>query len=219
MTVSTYRLLAISGSLRAQSYNSALLRALSGLAPAGVEVDVYEGVGALPLYDQDLDTAEPPAAVQALRAAIGAADGLIFASPEYNHSMSGVMKNAIDWASRPLGRSTLHGRCACVFVATGGKISGARSHADTSRVLRDLAVYVVGTPEVIVTEAASRIVVADDGSVTISDPMSVRLIQIQLRALVSAIEGGVGPIVAQPLMELLQMMMAPRPDRRREPAP
>lgn len=207
--MSTHRILGISGSLRAQSFNSALLRALPVLAPEGMAIEVFDGVGDLPLYDQDLDAASPPESVARLRTAIANADGLIFASPEYNHSMSGVMKNTIDWASRPFGRAPILGQCACVFVATGGKISGARAHADTTRVLRDLSVYVVGTPEVIVTEAASRIVAGDDGAVTIHDPMSVTLIKIQLQALAAAIDGGVGSVAAQPLRDLLASMAPP----------
>ena len=204
----TTNILAISGSLRAASFNTRLLRAAAALAPQGVTITIHDGVGDLPLYNQDLE-AEPPAPVAALRAAIGAADGLLIASPEYNHSLSGVLKNAIDWASRPLGRSTLHGKCACVFVATGGKISGARSMADTARILRDLAVYVVGTPEVIVTEAHTRIVDGPDGVPTIADPMTVGLIGIQLRALQSAIESAVGTVTAQPLYDMLKMVMNP----------
>ena len=214
--MSTHRILGISGSLRVQSFNSGLLRALPGLAPDGMTIEVFDGVGDLPLYDQDLDTASAPEPVARLRAAIADANGLIFASPEYNHSMSGVMKNTIDWASRPFGRAPILGQCACVFVATGGKISGARAHADTTRVLRDLSVYVVGTPEVIVTEAASRIVFGEDGSVTVNDPMSIKLIQIQLTALAAAIDGGAGATAAQPLRDLLASM-APPPSPRGDP--
>lgn len=88
--------LALSGSLRAASINSALCRAAARLAPAPMRVDVFDGIGALPLFNPDLE-ADPPAAVQALRHAVSRADALLIASPEYAHGISGVMKNALDW--------------------------------------------------------------------------------------------------------------------------
>jgi NAD(P)H-dependent FMN reductase len=90
-------ILAISGSLRAASYNTAALRAAAMLAPPGVTVRVFDGMGALPLFNPDLDNA-PPAPVLAWREAIDAADALLLASPEYAHGVTGVMKNALDWA-------------------------------------------------------------------------------------------------------------------------
>ncbi|WP_317203183.1 NADPH-dependent FMN reductase [Janthinobacterium sp.] len=89
-------ILALSGSLRAASLNTALLRALARIAPPGVEVHLYDGLGALPLFNPD-DEAGDPAPVAALRRAILAADALVIASPEYAHGVSGVMKNALDW--------------------------------------------------------------------------------------------------------------------------
>lgn len=89
-------LLALSGSLRAASINSGLLRTAARLAPAGITVTIYSGSGALPLFNPDLEP-DPPAAVQALRAAVEQADALLFASPEYAHGISGSMKNTLDW--------------------------------------------------------------------------------------------------------------------------
>ena len=93
------RILAISGSLRRDSYNRGLLRAAAELLPAGVELEIWEGLKAVPPYDQDDDTAEAPAAVAELRAAVGAADAVLIATPEYNASIPGVLKNALDWVS------------------------------------------------------------------------------------------------------------------------
>lgn len=93
----TTSILAISGSLRAASYNTAALRAAALVAPPGVAVHVFDGIGALPLFNPDLDNA-PLAPVAAWRAALDAADALLIASPEYAHGISGVMKNALDWA-------------------------------------------------------------------------------------------------------------------------
>ena len=95
------RILAVSGSLRADSHNTSLLRAAIDEAPEGVEVELWEGLGELPVYDQDLDADDPPEAVLRLREAWGSADAILFATPEYNGSVPGGLKNAIDWASRP----------------------------------------------------------------------------------------------------------------------
>ncbi len=97
------KILAISGSLRAASHNTALLRAAAELAPAGVELELYENLEALPPYNEDRDTDQPPAEVARLRAAIGDADAVLFATPEYNTTMPGQVKQVVDWASRPHG--------------------------------------------------------------------------------------------------------------------
>ena len=97
------RILGISGSLRAASYNTALLRAAAQVAPAGVEFDIYENLELLPPFNEDRDTEDPPAEVARLRAEIAAADAVLFATPEYNTTMPGQMKQAVDWASRPHG--------------------------------------------------------------------------------------------------------------------
>ena len=91
------KILAISGSLRADSYNTALARAAVELAPPGVDVELYEGLAQIPLYDGDWDGEDSPAAVRDLRERIAAADALLVVTPEYNGSVSGVLKNAIDW--------------------------------------------------------------------------------------------------------------------------
>jgi chromate reductase, NAD(P)H dehydrogenase (quinone) len=94
------KILGISGSLRADSHNSALLRAARKLTPAGISVEIYDGLRDIPPYDMDLDAPDRrPAAVQDLRDRITAADGLLIATPEFNYSIPGVLKNAIDWAS------------------------------------------------------------------------------------------------------------------------
>ena len=97
------RILGISGSLRAASYNTALLRAAAELVPDGTELDIYEGLDRLPPYNEDRDTDEPPAEVARLRAEIESADAVLFATPEYNTTMPGQIKQVVDWASRPHG--------------------------------------------------------------------------------------------------------------------
>lgn len=97
------RILAISGSLRAASHNTALLRAATELAPNGVEFEFYNDLESLPPYNEDRDTDAPPAQVSRLRDAIAQADAVLFATPEYNTTMPGQMKHVVDWASRPHG--------------------------------------------------------------------------------------------------------------------
>jgi chromate reductase len=112
------RVLAISGSLRAASHNTALLRAASELAPEGVEVELYGGLESLPPYNEDRDTDDPPAEVQQLRDAIASADAVLFATPEYNGTIPGQLKHALDWASRPHRASALWGKPVAVVGAS-----------------------------------------------------------------------------------------------------
>jgi chromate reductase len=117
-------LLGIAGSLRSASFNRALLRAAAEVAPSGVEITTFDELGALPFYDGDVEAAGEPVPVRRLRAAIDGADALLIATPEYNDGTSAVLKNAIDWASRPPQR-TLAGKLAAVMGASVTP-SGAR---------------------------------------------------------------------------------------------
>lgn len=132
------RLLAISGSLREQSFNSAVAHAATELAPAGVDVEVFDGLGDVPLYDADLDVdgEEAPAGVRHLRESIAEADALLVVTPEYNGSVPGVLKNAIDWASRPPGGgSALWGKTVAVAGATTGQYGALWAQQDLRRIL------------------------------------------------------------------------------------
>jgi chromate reductase len=129
------RLLGIAGSLRRASFNRALLRAAVELAPSGVEITTFDELGELPFYDGDVEAAGEPMAVRRLRAAIDAADGFLITTPEYNDGTSGVLKNAIDWASRP-PQGTLAGKTAAVMGASVTP-SGARGGIESvKRALR-----------------------------------------------------------------------------------
>jgi chromate reductase, NAD(P)H dehydrogenase (quinone) len=113
------RILTISGSLRAASHNTALLRAAAELAPAGVEVVPYEGLDRLPHYNEDHDTEDPHGEVQRLRDAVASADLVLISTPEYNGSVPGHLKTAVDWASRPFGQgSALWGKPVAVIGAS-----------------------------------------------------------------------------------------------------
>jgi chromate reductase len=112
------RILGISGSLRAASYNTALLRAAAELAPSEVTLDIYEGLELLPPFNEDRES-DPPAEVERLRAEIAGADAVLFATPEYNTTMPGQMKQVVDWASRPHGPdSALWGKPVAVIGAS-----------------------------------------------------------------------------------------------------
>ena len=114
------KILGIAGSLRRDSYNRALLRTAVELAPGGVETEVFDALGAIPFYDGDLEAAGHPAVVEDLRQAIAEADALLIVTPEYNGGMSGVLKNALDWASRGPVR-LLAGKPIAVMGASPGR--------------------------------------------------------------------------------------------------
>ena len=127
--------LAISGSLRAGSYNTALARAARELVPAGVEIELYDGLETLPPFDADADGATEPAAVRNLRRLIEAADAVLFVTPEYNGSIPGVLKNAVDWASRPHRDAALSGKTVAVAGASPGQYGAMWAQQDLRRVL------------------------------------------------------------------------------------
>jgi len=118
-------ILGISGSLRADSHNGRLLRAAAAEVPDGVRFELWGGMRDVPPYDEDLDTAEPPVEVARLRDAIARADALLIATPEYNSSIPGCLKNAIDWASRPYGKNSFARKPSAVIGASPGLIGTA----------------------------------------------------------------------------------------------
>lgn len=127
-------LLGISGSLRRDSFNTRLLARAGSQAPNGVRFETFDHLGALPHFSQDLED-NTPAMVTALRAAIESADAIVIASPEYNSAMPGVLKNALDWASRPAGRSVLADKPAAVLGASPGRFGAVRAQAEVRKVL------------------------------------------------------------------------------------
>lgn len=153
--MSTLRLVGIAGSLRAGSFNRALLSAAADLAPDGVALGRLD-IGSLPLYDQDLDTETPPASVVRLRASLRAADGLIIATPEYNHSVPGVLQNALDWASRPAFRSSLAGLPSAMMGAATSSVGTARAQEVLKSVLLSALAPVFPHRGVLVGGAAQK---------------------------------------------------------------
>jgi chromate reductase, NAD(P)H dehydrogenase (quinone) len=130
------RVLGVSGSLRRDSHNTRLLQAAGEVVEAqGGDFEVFDGLKAIPPYDEDDDVGEGPIAVARLRKAIADADALLFATPEYNSSIPGVLKNAVDWASRPAGASALRNKPVAVIGASTGMFGAVWAQAELRKVL------------------------------------------------------------------------------------
>jgi chromate reductase, NAD(P)H dehydrogenase (quinone) len=129
------RVLAISGSLRRGSLNTALLRTAAERLPAGAELVPFERLAEIPPFSEDAELGAAPDVVRALREAIRGADAVLIATPEYNHSLPGQLKNALDWASRPAGRSALNGKPAAAIGASKSMFGGVWSQAELRKVL------------------------------------------------------------------------------------
>ena len=149
------KVLGISGSLRRDSHNTQLLRAAAELLPDGVELELWDGLKAVPPYDEDDDLVEAPAVVAELREAIAGADAILFATPEYNHSVPGQLKNALDWASRPLATSPLRNKPVAVVGASMGAFGAVWAQAELRKTLAATGARVIDG-EVAVGHAAQR---------------------------------------------------------------
>jgi chromate reductase len=159
------RVLGISGSLRRDSYNSGLLRAAADVLPPGAELEVFDGLKAIPPYDADDDLEYGPEPVQRLRDAIADADAVLVATPEYNASLPGVLKNALDWASRPHATNPLRGKPAAVVGASTGMFGAVWAQAEGRKVLSTIGARVIDA-ELPVAEAQERF----DGDGRLNDP-------------------------------------------------
>jgi chromate reductase len=135
--------LGISGSLRRDSYNTKLLRAAEELLPPGVELEIYEGLKEIPPYDEDDDGAAAPTVVTELRQAVANADAILIATPEYNSSIPGQLKNALDWVSRPIATNTLRYKPVAVVGASTGAFGAVWSQAELRKVLATIGGRVV----------------------------------------------------------------------------
>jgi chromate reductase len=127
------KVLAISGSLRRDSHNTTLLRAAAELLPPPVELEIFDGLKAVEPYDEDDDQGAGPSGARRLRQAIEAADAVLIATPEYNSSLPGQLKNAIDWASRPLRNNALWGKPVAVVGASTGMFGAVWSQAEVRK--------------------------------------------------------------------------------------
>jgi chromate reductase, NAD(P)H dehydrogenase (quinone) len=151
---SPLKILGFAGSLRKASYNRAALRAAQQLAPPDVRVDIYELDG-IPLFNQDLEKPAPASVVQ-FKAAIRAADAILFVTPEYNASVPGVLKNAIDWASRPYGDNAWDGKPAAIMGASPGSLGTARAQYHLRQSFVFLNMFPLNRPEVMIADADER---------------------------------------------------------------
>ncbi|GAA4803106.1 NAD(P)H-dependent oxidoreductase [Nocardioides caeni] len=159
----TTRIAVLVGSLRADSLNRKLAELLRDEAPAGVELDIVEGLGELPFYNEDLDAASAPAAAVALRERVSGADRVLAVTPEYNGTMPAVLNNAIDWLSRPYGAGALVGKPFGVVGATPTPYGGKWAHADTVRSAGIAGAVVV--EEVTVSQSAIEVDPTTDADV------------------------------------------------------
>ena len=148
------KILGIAGSLRKKSYNRFALRAAQQLTPEGAIIETFE-LGGIPPYNDDL-ISNPPAIVTEFKAAIRAADAILFVSPEYNYSIPGVLKNAIDWASRPYGQSAWNGKPVGIMGAATGALGTARMQYHLRQCFVFLNMYPLNLPEVMITNSAQR---------------------------------------------------------------
>ena len=135
------KVLGISGSLRQGSYNTQLLRAAADLLPPGAELEIFEGLRDVPAYVQGQE--ESPASVRRLKRALRDADAVLIATPEYNHSIPGALKNALDWVSRPLAGNPMMGKPALVIGASTGMFGAVWAQAETRKVLGALGARVI----------------------------------------------------------------------------
>lgn len=152
--------LGLSGSLRANSVHDAILRTISEeLLPMDSRLIVH-GLHDIPLYNEDLDGegGKEPEAVRLIRQAVLEADGVVIGSPEYNHGMSGVMKNALDWLSRPHGKSALKGKPVLTFTASPAFTGGVRAQQQLNEALWAIPVELVRYPQIVIGGVGSKIV-------------------------------------------------------------
>ncbi len=164
------RILGIAGSLRKDSYNKLVLKAAQALAPDETEVEIFDIAG-IPLFSQDEERNVPPKVVE-FKKRILAADAILFVTPEYNYSVPGVLKNAIDWASRPYGESAWHGKPVAVMGASVGTLGTARAQYHLRQMFVFLNMYAVNQPEVMIANASQKF----DNEGNLTDDVALNLI-------------------------------------------
>jgi chromate reductase len=175
----TFKILGMSGSLRKGSYNTMALRAAQKLAPAGAAVETFD-IAPIPLYNEDVKAAGFPAPVQALREKIAAADGLLIVTPEYNYSIPGVLKNTIDWASRPPNQP-FNEKPIAIMGASPGMLGSARAQYHLRQCFVFLNGMLVNKPEIMISAANTKFNEAGE----LTDDAAKKLIGDLLQSLVN----------------------------------
>jgi chromate reductase len=178
----TIRLIGIPGSLRRHSYCTAILRTLRDELPEQVTLDIFE-LSRIPLYNEDHETEDFPSSVQTFKDAVTQCDGVAIVSPEYNHGMPGVFKNALDWASRPMNKSPFAGKPTLVMTASPAFTGGVRAQVQIAETLRAMLAHVVSSPQVVFPAAHTKI---EDGR--LKDPVSLDFAMKAIDALVVAVK-------------------------------
>ncbi len=173
-----FKILGISGSGRKESYNTALLRAAEELVPDGVVLESYD-VPRFPLFNEDLET-EIPAVVVEFKKKIREADAILFATPEYNYTVSAMMKNAIEWGNRPEGDNSWEGKPAAIVSASTGPRGGARAQLHLRQIMVDLNMHPINRPQLLLARAEEKF----DGNLRLTDERSRELLRDLLAALV-----------------------------------
>jgi chromate reductase len=177
--------LVICGSLRKGSYNAALTRALPGLAPPDMKLITAAPIGDFPLYNADIqETSGFPPAAEDLAGAIRSADAVLFVTPEYNWSMPGVLKNAVDWVSR-MKNQPFEGKPVAIQSCSQGPLGGARMQYHWRMSMTFLKAYIFGTPEIFVGNAASKF---DKNTLELTDQPTKDIVKQQLAAFGKFIE-------------------------------
>jgi chromate reductase len=172
-----FKILAFAGSLRKGSYNKALVRAAVEVAPENVLIEVFDLEG-IPPFNQDLENT-PPQKVIDFKEKIRSADALLIATPEYNYSMPGVLKNVLDWASRPYGQNAVSGKPVAIISASTGKFGGARAQYHLRQSFVMLNMYPFNQPEVMLAAAAENV----DANGRLTNEMTRTLIRQLIEAL------------------------------------
>lgn len=170
------KVLGISGSLRSESFNTALLKSAKELAPANMEIEIFD-IAAIPIFNQDLEN-ELSEEVKEFKNKIKSADGILFVTPEYNYSIPGGLKNAIDTASRPSGDNSWEGKPAAIMSASVGMLGGARVQYHLRQVLVSLNMQPLNRPEIMVPTAFEKF----DDQLILNDSKTKEAIKKQLEA-------------------------------------
>ena len=189
--MSDIKILGVVGSLRKDSYNAFALKAAQELTPEGAHLELIELHG-IPVFNQDEEMAPPPIVLEFKRRIL-AADAIFFATPEYNYSLPGGLKNAIDWASRPYGESVWNGKPAAIMGASVGSLGTARAQYHLRQILVTLDMPVVNQPEVMIANAALRF---EQGG-RLNDEPTRKIIQKLLRALVYLAQKTLNPLLTE----------------------
>ena len=175
----SFQVLGIAGSLRSGSYNRSLVRAAAELAPPGMQVVMFERLGEIPLYNEDVEAKGDPKPVAALKTAIKEADALLFATPEYNYGVPGPLKNAIDWASRPAASTPLKGKPALILGASPGPGGTVRAQLALRQTFVYTQTWALPGPEFALQRCDEKF----DSSGRLTDDLSRRLLAGRLYAL------------------------------------